>query len=261
MTIDHREGYLSNVRSALSVLIYPLQYAANLPVAVVGWTAEVLQTRTGLMEENKRLRKEQLLISAKVQKLRVLEAENKRLRKILMASSKLEERVLIAELMAINLQPLRQQIVINKGSRDNVYKGQPLIDTHGIVGQISNVSPFLSTALLLTDPNHAIPVRINRNGLRAIAVGAGQNNILQLEYLSYNADILEGDLVVSSGLGKVFPAGYPVGLVTKIERVPGELFTRATVVTSARLEQSQEIMLVWPKASVENEAPMDMFAD
>jgi len=256
MTVDHRQGHLENVRSALSVFVYPLQYVANLPVTVTNWASEVLTTRARLMEENAWLRDEQLVLSSKIQKFEILEAENERLRVMLQSSERLNERVLIAELLAVDLQPFRHQIVINKGKREGVYDGQPIVDANGVMGQIVHVGPFSSTVLLLTDPTHAIPVQVNRNGLRSVAVGTGQSHILQLEHLSNNVDIKEGDLVVSSGLGSRFPSGYPVGVVHDISRVPGEPFAKVTIIPSAHLEKSREVLLVWPE--IGSGSPVDI---
>jgi len=260
MTVDHRQGHLEKVRSALSVFVYPLQYTANLPVMATDWVSEAFVTRASLMEENARLRDEQLLLSSKVQKVETLRAENERLREMLQSSEKLDERVLIAELLAVDLQPFRHQIVINKGQREGVYDGQPIVDANGVMGQIVHVGPFSSTVLLLTDPSHAIPVQINRNGLRSVAVGTGQSHILQLEHLPNNVDIREGDLVVSSGLGSRFPSGYPVGVVYDISRVPGEPFAKVTIIPSAQLEKSREVLLVWPKAGLESSPDFELLS-
>ena len=260
MTVDHRQGHLEKVRSALSVFVYPLQYTANLPVMATDWVSEAFVTRASLMEENARLRDEQLVLSSKVQKVEILKAENERLREMLQSSEKLDERVLIAELLAVDLQPFRHQIVINKGQREGVYDGQPIVDANGVMGQIVHVGPFSSTVLLLTDPSHAIPVQINRNGLRSVAVGTGQSHILQLEHLPNNVDIREGDLVVSSGLGSRFPPGYPVGVVYNISRVPGEPFAKVTIIPSAQLEKSREVLLVWPKAGLESSPDFELLS-
>ena len=260
MTVDHRQGHLEKVRSALSVFVYPLQYAANLPVTVTDWVSEAFVTRASLMEENAQLRDEQLVLSSKVQKVEILKAENERLREMLQSSEKLDERVLIAELLAVDLQPFRHQIVINKGQREGVYDGQPIVDANGVMGQIVHVGPFSSTVLLLTDPSHAIPVQINRNGLRSVALGTGQSHILQLEHLPNNVDIREGDLVVSSGLGSRFPPGYPVGVVHNISRVPGEPFAKVAIIPSAQLEKSREVLLVWPKAGLESSPDFELLS-
>ena len=261
MTVDHRQGHLEKLRSTLSIFVYPLQYVANLPVTVANWGSEALTTRAKLIEENALLRDEQLVLSSKIQKFEILEAENERLREMLQSSERLDERVLIAELLAVDLQPFRHQIVINKGQREGVYDGQPIVDANGVMGQIVHVGPFSSTVLLITDPTHAIPVQINRNGLRSVAVGTGQSHILQLEYLSNNVDIREGDLVVSSGLGSRFPSGYPVGVVHNISRVPGEPFAKVTIIPSAQLEKSREVLLVWPETSSKSSADIDSAND
>ena len=261
MTVDHRQGHLEKVRSTLSVFVYPLQYVANLPVAVTNWLSEALTTRARLIEENARLRDEQLVLNSKIQKFQILEAENERLREMLQSSEKLDERVLIAELLAVDLQPFRHQIVINKGRREGVYDGQAIVDANGVMGQIVHVGPFSSTVLLLTDPAHAIPVQINRNGLRSVAVGTGQSHILQLEHLPNNVDIKEGDLVVSSGLGSRFPAGYPVGVVYNISRVAGEPFAKVTIIPSAQLEKNREVLLVWPETTIESSPDFESPAD
>lgn len=253
MTVDHRQGHLESVRSVLSVAVYPLQYIVNLPVATSRWISESLVTRRMLMDDNRKLREEHLLLSSRLQRFAVVEEENRRLRELLESSVQLRERVLVAELLAVELEPFRRQIVINKGRREGAYDGQPVVDAGGIMGQIIHVGPFSSTVLLITDPSHALPVQLNRNGLRAIAVGTGRDNVLLLEHLPTNADIKRGDLVVSSGLGHRFPRGYPVGTIADIGLEPGESFARVEVTPSAHLGQSREVLLVWPQR-IENEA-------
>ena len=260
MTVDHRQGHLESVRSALSVIIYPVQYLVNVPAKLTGWATESLVTHQLLLEKNERMQEEQLLLNSRLQKFNVLEAENQRLRKLLESSFKLSERVIIAELLAVDLQPFRHTIVINKGIREGVFDGQPIVDSNGVMGQIIHVGPFSSTVLLITDPTHALPVQIDRNGLRAIAVGTGQSRSLQLEHLPNNADIQKGDLIVSSGLGGRFPAGYPVGTISEIVLDPAEPFAKVTVVPSAKLEQSREVLLVWPNDYARPHSEEDSFA-
>ncbi len=247
MFLDHRLGYLDTIRSSLSTLIYPVQYVVNLPVKIVTFANEFVLTHGTLKKENERLKEEQLLLNSKLQRYAVLEAENNRLRELFESSLRLSERVLIAELMAVDLQPFKHQIRIDKGQNQGAYDGQPILDANGIMGQIVYVSPFYSDVLLITDPTHSIPVQINRNGLRAIAVGTGQKDLLLLEHLPTNADISVGDLIVSSGLGRRFPSGYPVGVVDSISLEPGESFAKVIVKPSARLESSREVLLVWPQ--------------
>lgn len=249
MIVDHREGHLESVRSVLSTMVYPLQYVVNMPVQASHWISQSVVSQKKLIEENERLRQEHLLLSSKLQRFDVLTEENKRLRKLLESTASLGEtvdKVLIAELVAVEMETFRKQIVINKGERENVYSGQPVVDANGIMGQVVHVSPYSSTVILITDSTHAMPVQINRSGLRTVAVGTGQNGILLLENLSTNSDILVGDLVISSGLGDRFPKGYPVGTVSKISMEPGEAFAMVQVTPSAKLEQSREVLLVWP---------------
>jgi rod shape-determining protein MreC len=246
MTVDHKKNHLESVRSILSTLVYPLQYVVNMPVAASHWVSEAAVTRQKLLDENTRLNEEQLKLNSRLQRFAILEEENKRLRELLESSIELRDRVLVAELIEVDLEPFRQQILINKGLNQGAYDGQPIVDAGGIIGQIIHVGPFSSTVLLITDPTHALPVQINRNGLRAIAVGRGQNGVLSLEHLPTNADIREGDLIVSSGLGHRFPRGYPVGIISEIALVPGEAFAEVSVLPSANLGRSREVLLVWP---------------
>lgn len=245
MTADHRYGHLEQFRASLSILIYPLQYAANLPVTFTRWASQSLTTRAQLIKENAQLHSEKLMLGSRLQKLENLEAENQRLRRMLHSAETFESEVLIAELLAINLQPLRQQIIINKGGRNEVYNGQPIIDAYGVMGQVTHVNLLSSTVLLITDPAHAIPVQVNRNGLHAIAVGTGQSHILKLQYLPNSVDIKQGDLLISSGLGGKFPPGYPVGVVSEIKRTSDSPFAEVSLTPSARIGNSREVLLVW----------------
>ena len=192
MVVDHRQSHLESVRSILSTLIYPLQYAVNIPVKVGNWMSESLVTQRMLLEENNRLHEEHLLLSSRLQKFNVIEEENKRLRELFESSVRLGERVLIAELIAVEQEPFRRKFLIDKGQREGVYNGQPVVNATGVMGQIIHVASFSSTVLLITDPKHALPVQINRNGLRAIAVGTGKDNALLLENVPSNADIKQG---------------------------------------------------------------------
>lgn len=246
MMVDHEKGHLKFVRSTLSTLVYPIQVAVNLPFEAGNYLSESLASRRSLLEENEQLREENRSFNTRLQRYEIIEAENRRLNKLLGAANKFEEPVLKAELSNAEMEPSRHLIEIDKGTRNGVYEGQPLVDAYGVIGQVYHVSPFSSVVLLITDPNHAIPVQVNRNGLRAIAVGTGQNNILFLEHLPTNADIRVGDLIISSGLGKNFPKGYPVGEVAEIKHEPGSAFTKVTVNTTADLTRSMEVLLVWP---------------
>ena len=254
MVVDHRQHHLEAIRSAISLVIYPLQALVNMPVAATDWAGENLSSREKLLEENAKLRMQQTLTLARLQKLSSLKVENIRLRELLQSSKKVNENVVIAELLAVDLEPFTRQIVINKGSRNDVYLGQPIIDAAGVMGQVIHVNPFSSTAMLITDPNHAIPVQVNRNGLRAIAVGTGAPDQLDVPYLPNSADIKVGDLLTSSGLGGRFPPDYPVAEVSFVAKDPAKPYASVTVKPTASLERSREVLLVWTEKPVTEES-------
>ena len=256
MVVDHKENHAETIRSAISVVIYPIQYLVNLPVSVAHWMSESVSSHESLTEENERLRIQQLLFKAQLQKLAALQVENVRLRELLQSSKKVGENVLIAELLAVDLDPFSRQIVINKGTNDNTYLGQPVLDAEGIMGQIVHTGPFSSTAMLITDANHAIPVHVNRNGLRAIALGTGAPDVLEIPYLPISADVVVGDLLTSSGLGGRFPRDYPVARITQVTRNPTQPYATVTAEPIALLERSREVLLVWP--SDETPRPVDV---
>ncbi|MEJ1354443.1 MAG: rod shape-determining protein MreC [Candidatus Sedimenticola sp. (ex Thyasira tokunagai)] len=245
MIMDHRQNHLEAVRSTLATLLSPLLYVVNLPRTVGEWANETLTTRESLQRSNETLRRENLLLKAEQQKMAALESENTRLRNLLDSSFRIGERVLIAELMAIELDPYRQQVMINKGTNSGVFQGQPVLDAGGVMGQVVHVHRSSSSVLMITDISHALPVQINRNGLRTIAMGTGRINSLDLPNLPNNADIHEGDLLVTSGLGGRFPAGYPVARITTVVHKPGEPFADVEAQPVAHLDRTREALLVW----------------
>lgn len=246
MVMDHKYHNLETLRAALSVVVYPLQLTTDLPGTVSEWLGESLASRRHLQEENDSLRTQELMQKVQLQRLASLESENMRLRELLDSSFKVGEKVLIAELLSVNLDPYKHLIVINKGKVNDVYPGQPLLDAKGVMGQIIHVGPYTSTAMLITDSSHAIPVQDNRNGLRTIALGTGTINRLELPYIPNNADIRPGDLLVTSGLGGHFPPGYPVAEVTAVQHDPGHTFSQVAASPLAELNRSREVLLVWP---------------
>jgi rod shape-determining protein MreC len=246
MVMDHKYKNLETLRAGLSVVVYPIQLSIELPGTISDWFSESLSSRRRLQEENDSLRTQQMMQKVQLQKLAALEAENIRLRELLDSSFKVGEKVLIAELLSVNLDPYKHQIVINKGESDDVYPGQPLLDAKGVMGQIVHAGPYTSTAILITDTAHAIPVQVNRNGLRSIALGSGTINRLELPYIPNNADIRPGDLLVTSGLGGHFPPGYPVAEVAAVQHDPGHAFSQVVATPLAELNRSREVLLVWP---------------
>lgn len=255
MTLDHREQLGEPIRTAIQTAAQPVHYAVNLPFELAQFTSRHLASRAALIEENARLRDQHLLYQARLQRLDQLERENIRLQGLLGSAYEVEESVLIAELMRVDLDPYRHIIRVDKGSESGVFSGQPVIDAEGVMGQVDSVSRGSAVVRLITDPSHAIPVQVNRNGLRTIAFGSGNLRELDLPHLPNNADIRSGDLLVTSGLGGRFPRGYPVARVTAVERQPGESFAHVTARPLARLDRSREMLLVRAEEEQEFEEP------
>jgi rod shape-determining protein MreC len=262
MVLDHRQNYLDVVRRTLGAVVYPVQVVVDAPFRFWDWARQGTADRNEMQLELSRLRAERLLTNARLQRLTALEAENARLRDLLEARSQVRDEIRVAEILAVDANPYRHSIVIGVGSRDNVYDGQAIVDANGVVGQVIKTGLTTSQAILISDPSHALPVEVNRNGLRTIANGTGELDRLDLPFLPNNADIREGDLLVTSGLGGAFPAGYPVAVVTAINRIPQEPFADVTATPSAALDQVREVMLIWsaggePAAAAEATADAD----
>jgi len=245
MYVDHREHHLDTMRRAIGAAVYPLQVAVDAPLRFWDWLGDSTTSRNELELELGRLRAERLLASARLQRLSALEAENARLRAMLEARSRVRDQVRVAEIMSVDANPYEHNLVINIGSRDGVYDGQAIVDADGVVGQVIETGLATSRAVLISDTDHALPVEVNRNGLRTIAVGTGEIDRLDLPFLPNNADIRAGDLLVTSGLGGAFPAGYPVAVVASVTRVPQEPFAEVTAKPAAALDQVREVMLIW----------------
>lgn len=245
---EHRFQQMDSVRTLLSFLGYPVVYVAGIPARLSDWVNDALLSEDTLRLRNQGLHQANLVLRARLQQLEALEAENMRLRDLLGSSFKIGDRVLIAELISVDLDPYRHQVMINKGTSSGVFAGQPVLDAKAVMGQVIRVTPGTATVLLITDAVHALPVQVNRNGLRTIAEGTGFINRLQLPHLPNNADIQEGDLLVTSGLGGHFPPGYPVAQVTEVQREPGKPFATVLATPSAHLERTREVLLVWTLA-------------
>jgi rod shape-determining protein MreC len=260
MVIDHRDNHLDTARKAIGATVYPLRVVVDAPVSLWRWARETTTSRNNLQLENSRLHTERLLTKARLQRYASLEAENARLRAMLEARTRVRDRVRIAEIMSASSNPFRHVIVVDKGSNDRVYNGQTIIDANGVVGQILEAGVLSSQGILISDPDHALPVELNRNGLRTIAVGTGDFDRLDLPFLPNNADIVPGDLLVTSGLGGAFPAGYPVGVIDSVTVKPEEPFAVVTATPAAALNQIREVMLVWTaddpaEEAISSEAP------
>ncbi len=257
MFVDHRGEYLGQIRTWLSAAIYPLQVAINLPAAGLHWMQDNLALRSTLIADNTALREQSLVQAVQLQRMAALRAENERFRALLDTRSRVADRMTVAEVLAVDMDPLRHRIVLNKGSPQGAYAGQVLLDADGIVGQIIRDQIYTSEAILITDPDHAVPVEVVRNGMRTIAVGTGDLDQLSLPFLTRNADAKAGDLLVTSGLGGRFPAGYPVGTITAVDGSEGDAFLEVTARPAANLDRLHEVLLVFspePEAGIAAEA-------
>ncbi|NVZ09932.1 rod shape-determining protein MreC [Allochromatium humboldtianum] len=245
LVADHHQHHLELLRTALSLVTYPLQLAADRPSQLFREARERFAGQDILRDENTELHRENLLLKARLQQFESMEAENARLRDLLGSSLDVGERVLIAEIMAVELAPYRQQVMVNKGTNAGVFVGQPVLDANAVMGQVIRANPFSSVVLLITDSDHALPVEVNRNGLRTIAAGTGPNQDLELLYIPKNADIQVDDLLVTSGMDGRFPSGYPVARVKTVRQDPDNPFTTVLAEPTARLDRSREVLLVW----------------
>jgi len=252
MLLDQREQHLLRVRQGLSLVVYPVRVLVDSPFSAWRWVSSTFADRRLLVEENESLHRERLNAEFRLQRLAALEMENARLRELLDSTASVGSRALIAEILSVDLDPYRQRFDLNRGLVDGVYVGQALLDARGVVGQVVRVGPLTSEAVLITDADHALPVSVNRNGLRTIAVGTGDSGRLRLPYLTNSADIEVGDLLVSSGLGGVFPADYPVGRIVEVRVRPDQAFAEVMAEPVSALDRDREVLLIWTAA---DEAP------
>ncbi|MCL1139322.1 rod shape-determining protein MreC [Shewanella pneumatophori] len=237
---------LEPVRNSLSSLLSPLQYVANIPGALLDLSAESLATRNMLAKQNKELLRHQLLMSERLQRFEHLRQENDRLRGLLGSPVHMDAKKVVAEVMEVASDPFRQYVVLNHGSRSGVFVGQPVVDAQGVVGQVVQVSELTSRVLLLSDTTHGIPVRITRNDVRLLAVGTGVLDELELRHVAKSTDVRVGDLLVSSGLGKRFPEGYPVARVMSVEKDDGKSYATVVAQPLAALDRIRYLLLLWP---------------
>ncbi|MCY4427241.1 MAG: rod shape-determining protein MreC [Halieaceae bacterium] len=236
---------LHATRAALSNIAFPFYWLVDTGARLGVWGGENLVSRTSLLKQNRQLREQELLLKGQLQQMLALRAENERLRKLFAARLTLPEDMQAAELIGIGPDPARHLVVLDKGKRDGVYVGQPVLDADGLMGQVIEVSSTSSRVLLVTDLTHAVPVRVIRNGVRAIVEGSGKQYQMNLRQVSFTTDIKVGDVLVTSGLGGRFPEGYPVGVVTALERDPGRAFVSARVRPKAQLDRSRHVLLAY----------------
>lgn len=254
IVLDARFDKLETMRSALGTSLAPVVWLGNAPDEFSKWVSGLFTNRDDLQAENESLNARLLILERRALKYAALSAENNRLRELLNASGALDDRVIVAEIVGVSPDPFSHEVIISKGSRDGVQVGQAILDAHGLMGQVQNTSSFTSRVLLISDSSHAVPVEVNRNGLRAILLGNGDVNRLELVHVPDTADIREGDMLVSSGLGGRFPKGYPVAEVVSIEKEPGEQFMRIEASPRAQLNRSQMVLVVFQPVTMREDA-------
>lgn len=246
---DLRYSGLATARALLDTVLTPVYLIANIPSALDDWQDTNLRSRSRLLDDSDRLQRENLVLRGRSQQLASVQAENTRLRALLNSTALLRDDVLVSEVIGVSPDPVRHQLVLDKGDEADVYTGQALIDAKGLMGQVVEVSATTSRVLLVTDPTHSVPVQVNRNGVRAVAEGVGSLDQLAINHVAATTDIRSGDLLVTSGLGGRFPIGYPVAIVAEVVRNPGEAFARISATPTAALDRARHALLVFNQPS------------
>jgi len=244
---DKRYDHLGKIRRTLSFVAYPVQLAVASPFEGWHWFRESVTTRDSLRADKAKLEAELRVAEFRLQRYEALETESERLRALRESTAGVADRFIIGDLMDVDLDAFRERVLVDKGASQGVFVGQAVLDSGGVFGQVARVEQYTSEVILISDPAHAIPVQINRTGLRTVAVGTGDTSRLKLPYLPTSADVQEGDLLVTSGLGGGFPVGYPVGTVARVRRDPAQSLAEVDVRPAAALDRSRELMFVWLK--------------
>ncbi|MGM0480800.1 MAG: rod shape-determining protein MreC [Pseudomonadota bacterium] len=256
---DTQAQVMQPVRLFLNTLVTPVQYLAILPEQILDGLSESVKSQEQLADENRRLRKQLLKQQGQLQQFQFLANENKRLRQLLGSDQRVPNRRMVAEVVAVASEPFSQQLVINKGTLSGVYEGQAVLDSRGIVGQVQDVGSNTARVLLISDQSHAIPLRSERNDIRVLAQGTGEIGRLQLMFVPHSSELAEQDLLVSSGLGGVFPEGYPVAVISSINRDESLPFAQVQADPISQLDRVRNVLLLWknddPQQPIYEEQP------
>jgi len=244
LVLDARFRYAEGLRSVLALAAYPLQRAATAPVDFLRTMGDYFSTQAQLFEDNATLRAKNLALSQAAQRYETAEAETAQLRRLIGAAEKLEVKSIPAEILYSGRDPYSHKIFINLGERQGVKPGSPVADEAGVVGQVTRVHPLLSEVTLITDQDHVVPVQVVRNGLRAIAFGGGPSGMLELRFTAGNAEIQNGDRLVTSGIDGVYPAGLPVATVVRIERDAEHSFARVICRPTAGVDRGRFVLVL-----------------
>jgi len=253
MAMDHRGQYIARFRGLASYLVEPVYHVIDWPVRGLRGVFGFFQSSGVLRRENERLRTEMLQQKAALQQLEALNGENARLRALVDGAVGQRFTFQFAELVEVDLDPFSHKVLIDRGADKGVVAGQAVIDGAGVMGQVEDVQQHFSTIRLISDPNHALPVQFNRTGLRSVAFGMGTTDYLSLPAVPRQADVREGDLIVTSGLGERFPAGYPVAVVVSIDRREGKTFAHVLARPLAALDRGREVLLIVPVPTAADE--------
>ena len=237
---------VSRYRRQTDVLVAPVRQLVNQPIYWIQKASQALLLQRDLVEENNQLRIKEILLQSNIQRMLELQRENQQLKTLLKSPITQAGKVTVGQLLAVDLSPGLHQVILDKGEKEGVFVGQPVLDAYGVMGQVVDYAPNTSKVLLITDSRSAVPVQNYRTGARAILSGTGDNHTLELVGISPLADIKQGDLYVTSGFGQRFPPGYPVGEVNGLLQTVGQKFLRVTLLPMAHLDQTQRVLLIWP---------------
>ena len=254
MVMDSFTEWLDGPRNVLSVAVSPIQSIASIPSDVGRYFTSAISGEPDVQIAYQNLRNEYFQLKSETLLLRTLEDENRRLRALLAASERVLEKITLAELIDVNLDRDSHRVSVDRGLRDKIYVGQAVIDDKGVIGQVTEVMPLSSIVVLITDPGHALPVQVERNGLRTIVKGMGSLERLRVPFLNQNSDIKVGDVLISSGLGGRFPNGYPVAVIDEVRVIQDEGFIRVTANPIAKLDRSNHVLLLAREKNARNQA-------
>ena len=246
LVVDNKLELSNKVRENTSYLISPIYRIAEVPIEIYNNIKTHIESKNNLIKKNESLEKKVFIQSGIIQKIPSLKEENKRLKRLLNSSnSKMSSKILIAELIKVNLSPFSNKIVLDKGSENNIFVGQIVIDSIGVLGQVSEVNDDFSIVTLITDPGHALLAVNARTDKRIVISGTGDNRFLKAKFISLNEDVMEGDILITSGLDNIFPEGYMIGQISKINKNLQEDFLEVNVTPSSSLSSNREVMLLW----------------
>ena len=246
MVADQRYHQIDQVRAWLSAIVHPVQRAVDFPFRATDWVTGSFADRGRLRQEKLELTARLRLANLQLQRFAALEEENRRLRDMRANTTGIAEKVLVASILNVDLDPFRHRVLLDKGAIDGVFRGQAVLDGEGIFGQVTKVNAATAEVILISDAEHAIPVQSNRSGMRTIAVGTGDIHKLSLPFVTVESDLEPGDLLLTTGMGGVFPPGYPVAQVTQVRRA-GSTFATVDAKPTAGLDRAREVLLVWFK--------------